>query len=226
MTRHDLPLLWLLLLALGGCSTSQPMRTVDPGRCIFSEEIRPSRRVEPVYPSKAHSRGSEGWADVEGDIQPSGRLANLVVSDSFPGDLFATATLNALKRWRYTIPEGVPCVHVKVRVSYAMSGGHLREAQAAVETARKHLFACDYEAAILAASKSRANSRNPHTWLESLMIEAASREATSAGSSTPLLSTYVELAPDISTSDNARKRARGYLPPQCGQRWRANEAVR
>jgi protein TonB len=66
-------------------------------------------RVQPVYPAVAEARGLEGWALIEFDVLPDGRVANAFVVDS-SSQLFEKAALSAAYRFRYKprVVDGEP----------------------------------------------------------------------------------------------------------------------
>jgi len=66
-------------------------------------------RVQPVYPAIAEARGLEGWALIEFDVLPDGRVANAFIVDS-SSHLFEKAALNAAYRFRFKprVVDGEP----------------------------------------------------------------------------------------------------------------------
>jgi protein TonB len=66
-------------------------------------------RVQPVYPAVAESRGLEGWALVQFDVLPDGRVANAYIVDS-SSHLFEKAALSAAYRFRFKprVVDGEP----------------------------------------------------------------------------------------------------------------------
>ena len=66
-------------------------------------------RVQPVYPAVAQARGLEGWALVQFDVLPDGRVANAFIVES-SSHVFEKAALSAAYRFRYKprVVDGVP----------------------------------------------------------------------------------------------------------------------
>lgn len=74
-------------------------------------------RVLPRYPSRALSRGIEGWVLMEFAINELGLAVNAVVIESEPPGIFDRAALSAVKRWKYRpmIEDGRPRMRPGVR---------------------------------------------------------------------------------------------------------------
>ena len=74
-------------------------------------------RVLPRYPSRALSRGIEGWVLMEFAIDELGLAVNPVVIESEPPSIFDRAALSAVKRWKYRpmIEDGRPRMRPGVR---------------------------------------------------------------------------------------------------------------
>ena len=74
-------------------------------------------RVLPRYPSRALSRGIEGWVLMEFAIDELGLAVNPVVMESEPPGIFDRAALSAVKRWKYRpmIEDGRPRMRPGVR---------------------------------------------------------------------------------------------------------------
>ena len=74
-------------------------------------------RVLPRYPSRALSRGIEGWVLMEFAIDELGLAVNAVVIESEPPGIFDRAALSAVKRWKYRpmIEDGRPRMRPGVR---------------------------------------------------------------------------------------------------------------
>ena len=67
-------------------------------------------RVLPRYPSRALSRGIEGWVLLEFAVDELGLAVNPVVIESEPPGIFDRAATSAVKRWKYRpmIEDGRP----------------------------------------------------------------------------------------------------------------------
>jgi len=74
-------------------------------------------RVLPRYPSRALSRGIEGWVLLEFAINEVGFAVNPVVIESEPPGIFDRAATSAVKRWKYRpmIEDGRPRMRPGVR---------------------------------------------------------------------------------------------------------------
>ena len=74
-------------------------------------------RVLPRYPSRALSRGIEGWVLLEFAIDPIGQAIDLVVIDADPQGVFNRAAINAVKKWKYRpmVENGKPTIRPGVR---------------------------------------------------------------------------------------------------------------
>lgn len=74
-------------------------------------------RVLPRYPSRALSRGIEGWVLLEFAIDPLGQAIDPIVVESDPQGTFDRAAINAVKKWKYRpmIEDGKPAVRPGVR---------------------------------------------------------------------------------------------------------------
>ncbi len=74
-------------------------------------------RVLPRYPSRALSRGIEGWVLLEFAIDELGLAVNLVVIESEPPGIFDRAATSAVRRWKYRpmIEDGRPRMRPGVR---------------------------------------------------------------------------------------------------------------
>ncbi|MFT5135207.1 MAG: TonB family protein [Arenicella sp.] len=59
-------------------------------------------RVAPKYPAKALNRNTEGWVEVSFDIDISGMPINIQVADARPKNLFDSAALRAVLKWRFS----------------------------------------------------------------------------------------------------------------------------
>ncbi len=74
-------------------------------------------RVLPRYPSRALSRGIEGWVLLEFAINALGQAINPVVVEADPPGVFNRSAVNAVKKWKYRpmIENGKPAVRHGVR---------------------------------------------------------------------------------------------------------------
>lgn len=59
-------------------------------------------RAAPKYPTKALNKDAEGWVEVRFLIDVSGMPIEIEVLDSKPKDLFESAALKAVRKWRFS----------------------------------------------------------------------------------------------------------------------------
>ena len=80
-------------------------------------DVIPLVRINPDYPPRALSRGLEGWVQVQFTITPTGTVANAVVVNAEPKNIFDDAALKAIARWRYNpkVEGGVAVERVGVQ---------------------------------------------------------------------------------------------------------------
>jgi len=67
----------------------------------FDRDVIPLVRIQPQYPTRAASRGVEGWVRVQFTITPAGAVTDATVTDSEPKGMFDRAALEAVSRWKY-----------------------------------------------------------------------------------------------------------------------------
>lgn len=84
-------------------------------KMVMASDLTPLARIPPQYPPYATVRGLEGWVDLSFVVTAEGTVRDVVVVDSRPADVFDSAAINAVSRWRYqpVMEDGVP---VPVRV--------------------------------------------------------------------------------------------------------------
>jgi len=68
----------------------------------LDEPPRPLARLKPIYPPQARMRRIEGEVVVEFIVNAEGTARDIVVVSSRPGDIFTTAAVRAIERWRFT----------------------------------------------------------------------------------------------------------------------------
>jgi protein TonB len=64
-------------------------------------EIVPLVRIDPEYPIQARQRGIEGWVEVRFTVSPIGSVQDAVVVRANPPEIFNTAALQAVRKWKY-----------------------------------------------------------------------------------------------------------------------------
>ncbi len=81
----------------------------------------------PIYPSRAITKGIEGYVDLAFDIVASGSTAQIRVIDAQPEGVFERAAVTALKKWKYKVPviDGVPQgqVDMMTRMTFTLENG-------------------------------------------------------------------------------------------------------
>jgi periplasmic protein TonB len=80
-------------------------------------DVIPLVRINPDYPPRALSRGLEGWVQVQFTITPTGTVADAMVVNAEPKNIFDDAALKAIARWRYNpkVENGTAVARVGVQ---------------------------------------------------------------------------------------------------------------
>lgn len=65
------------------------------------QDVVPEVRTMLEFPLKAKRLGIEGWVVMEFDINPQGRVTNVVVLDSQPKRIFDKAAQSTVLKWKY-----------------------------------------------------------------------------------------------------------------------------
>jgi protein TonB len=93
------------------------------GMNIAEGDYLPIVRVAPVYPSRALSRGLEGFVDMSFTVTTAGTVINPIVLQS-TSSLFERAATRAVLKFKYKprVVDGVPVevVGVKTRISFEL----------------------------------------------------------------------------------------------------------
>ena len=73
-------------------------------------EYLPIVRVEPIYPTRAASRGIEGYVIVEFTVTSNGSVIDPVVVEAEPSGIFNSAAERAVLKWKYKprVVDGAP----------------------------------------------------------------------------------------------------------------------
>ncbi len=73
-------------------------------------EYLPIVRVEPIYPTRAASRGVEGYVIMEFTVTSNGSVTDPVVVEAEPSSIFNSAAERAVLKWKYKprVVDGVP----------------------------------------------------------------------------------------------------------------------
>lgn len=96
-------------------STSIPF---SPGLMV------PLIRTTPNYPSRAASRGIEGFVELSFTVDELGNVVDPVVLNAYPEGYFENAALQSIKRWRYSPAtengDPIPTLDVRQRIVFQM----------------------------------------------------------------------------------------------------------
>ena len=73
-------------------------------------EYLPIVRVEPIYPTRAASRGVEGYVIMEFTVTSNGSVIDPIVVESEPSSIFNSAAERAVLKWKYKprVVDGTP----------------------------------------------------------------------------------------------------------------------
>ena len=94
-------------IALQGCqstSTRNYNLCVDDLGKPMTREIAPLVRIEPSYPSDALEKNIKGHVKLTFTVNANGSTDNIEVIESIPEGIFDSASIAALKKWKY-IPQ-------------------------------------------------------------------------------------------------------------------------
>ncbi len=93
----------------GGFTTDlgyrQPQITGGGGIKLAAGGLVQQVMVPPTYPSRALTRGIEGYVDVQFEVTAMGSTQQVVVLRSDPEGVFERAATRAVKRWKYLPDE-------------------------------------------------------------------------------------------------------------------------
>jgi protein TonB len=64
-------------------------------------ELKPLKRVEPVYPAEAARSGTSGFVEVEYTVDASGKVSSVSVVNAKPARTFESAAVKAVKQWEF-----------------------------------------------------------------------------------------------------------------------------
>lgn len=64
-------------------------------------ELKPIKRVDPVYPPEAARAGTNGFVEVEYTVDASGKVASVSVVNAKPTRTFENAAVKAVKQWQF-----------------------------------------------------------------------------------------------------------------------------
>ena len=102
-------------LDIGGASIS-----------ITDGEMLPLVNVTPQYPTRAASRGIQGWCQVSFTVTATGGVEDVVVVDAEPRNIFDSASIRAAQKFKFQPKvvdgEGVPVPGVQYVFRYQLEG--------------------------------------------------------------------------------------------------------
>lgn len=102
-------------LSIGGASIS-----------ISDGEMLPLVNVTPTYPTRAASRGIEGWCQVSFTVTETGGVRGVIVVDAEPAGIFDTASIRAAERFKFQPKvvdgQGVEVPNVQYVFRYQLEG--------------------------------------------------------------------------------------------------------
>lgn len=84
--------------------TPPPVKVNNPSQGLSplsDGAMVPIVRVEPQFPRRAAERGITGWTVIEFTVTAAGTIENAVIIDAEPKGYFETASLKAVKKFRY-----------------------------------------------------------------------------------------------------------------------------
>ncbi len=91
-----------IILILSSCTSEQRVeyRAPDLSKLENGGGI-PVQITEPLYPRKAAINGIEGWVHFEFKLSKEGHPVNLLVLDSYPGDVFVKNATTSIVQWTF-----------------------------------------------------------------------------------------------------------------------------
>lgn len=78
--------------------------------------LTPTKRVEPEYPREAAKDGTEGFVEVEFNVDPAGKVTSVSVVNAKPSRTFEQAAVRAVKQWEFAPGGGKG----RVRLDFAL----------------------------------------------------------------------------------------------------------
>ncbi len=98
---------------------------IGTGLSASDGEFLPIVKVAPQYPSRASSRGIEGFVLLEYTVTKQGTVLNPVVIEAVPSKIFNRAAINSALRYKYKprVVDGVPQdVHgVRTKITFQLA---------------------------------------------------------------------------------------------------------
>jgi len=96
------------------------------GISITDGEMLPLVNVTPQYPTRAASRGIEGWCQVAFTVTETGGVRDVVVVDEEPAGIFDSSSIRAAEKFKFQPKvvdgQGVPVPNVQYVFRYQLEG--------------------------------------------------------------------------------------------------------
>jgi protein TonB len=90
---------------------------------VSASTLERLKYVEPEYPLAARTQGTGGWVDLAFDVQTDGAVSGIVVLAAEPKNIFESAAVAAVRKWRYrpVQRDGHPVVRrAQLRIRFAV----------------------------------------------------------------------------------------------------------
>ena len=98
----------------------------NAGISITDGEMLPLVNVTPQYPTRAASRGIEGWCQVSFTVTATGGVSDVIVVDAEPSGIFDSSSIRAAEKFKFQPKvvngEGVPVPGVQYVLRYQLEG--------------------------------------------------------------------------------------------------------
>jgi TonB family protein len=124
-------------LRLGGMQV--PILRVVPATAapaVATDAPVPIRVRQPVYPPGALSRGIEGHVTLEFKLDADGSVRDLRRISSTPAGVFDEAALDAMRFWKYAIPNGAASRRYRQILSFTLGGRRAASKNSTTASAR------------------------------------------------------------------------------------------
>lgn len=96
------------------------------GISITDGEMLPLVNVTPQYPTRAASRGIEGWCQVSFTVTATGGVSDVIVVDAEPSGIFDSSSIRAAEKFKFQPKvvdgQGVPVPNVQYVFRYQLEG--------------------------------------------------------------------------------------------------------
>lgn len=103
----------------------QPSRYTEPGDCSGGSRLAALEVNDPEYPSRAFSRGQQGWVVVRLDVDAEGRTRNVRVIDAEPDGVFERAARATVRGWTFEPPGEPGLSRCVVVLDYRLGQGRI-----------------------------------------------------------------------------------------------------